>query len=219
MHLGAAELLVVGVLAGRHLHERRAGEVDLRLLLDHDDVVAHAGDVRAAGGRAAEHEADRRDASLRAPREIAEAAATRDEDLRLVRQVGARRTRSARSTAAGLLGDLRRPGTSCAATTADRAALHRRVVRDDHALDALDHADAADDAGADREVAAPAGERHQLEEVRALVEEQLDPLARGELAALLVTVVYLPPASTALVCSAWSDSIFSSIAARRVVQR
>ena len=47
-----------------------------------------------------------------------------------------------------------------------RAAAHRRVVGDDQALDALDHADAGDHARADRVVGAPGGERRQLEERR-----------------------------------------------------
>ena len=42
MHLGAAERLVVGLLAGGHLHQRRAAEEHLGLLLDHHGVVAHA---------------------------------------------------------------------------------------------------------------------------------------------------------------------------------
>ena len=42
--------------------------------------------------------------------------------------------------------------------------------------------------GADGEVGAPAGQRRQLEERRALVDEQLDPLAGQQLAALVVPV-------------------------------
>ena len=70
----------------------------------------------------------------------------------------------------------------------ERAALHRRVVGGDHALDALDHADAGDHAGADGEVGAPAGQRGQLEERDARVDQQLDPLARHQLAAVVVPV-------------------------------
>ena len=68
------------------------------------------------------------------------------------------------------------------------AALHGRVVGADHALDALDHPDAGHDRGADGEVGAPAGQRRQLEERRARVDEQLDPLAGGQLAAGVVAV-------------------------------
>ena len=67
-----------------------------------------------------------------------------------------------------------------------RAAAHRRVVGDDHALDVLDHADAGEHAGADREVGAPRGERRQLEQRGVGVDEQLDALAAQQLAALAV---------------------------------
>ena len=60
MHLGAAEGLVVGLLAGGHLHQRRPGEEHLGTFLDHHHVVAHPRDVRAAGGGIAENEGDGR---------------------------------------------------------------------------------------------------------------------------------------------------------------
>ena len=56
----------------------------------------------------------------------------------------------------------------------------------DHALDALDHADARHHAGADREVGALGGQRRQLEKRRVGVEQQFDAFARGQLAALVV---------------------------------
>src|SRR4051812_3470282 len=43
VHLGAAEGLVVALLAGGHLDEGRAAEEHLGPLLDHDHVVGHAG--------------------------------------------------------------------------------------------------------------------------------------------------------------------------------
>ena len=89
VHLGAAERLVVGLLAGRHLHQRRAAEEDLRPLADHHHVVAHARHVRAAGGGVAEDQRDGRDAGRGQPGQVAEDPPARDEDLRLGRQVGA----------------------------------------------------------------------------------------------------------------------------------
>ena len=94
-----------------------------------------------------------------------------------------------------LLGDLRGAEDLLHRPRVAGAALHRRVVGGDHALDALDHADAGDHAGADREVRAPAGQRRQLEERRALVDEQLDPLAGQQLAAVVVAVDVLLPAA------------------------
>ena len=55
----------------------------------------------------------------------------------------------------------------------------------------LDDPDAGDDAGAHGEVGAPSGQRHQLEEGRALVEQQLDAFAGQQLAALRVARVVL----------------------------
>ena len=71
-----------------------------------------------------------------------------------------------------------------------RAALHGRVVGDDHALAALDDADPGHDPGRRRVavVQVPRGERVQLEEGRAGVEEAVDPLAREELAARAVAL-------------------------------
>ena len=76
-----------------------------------------------------------------------------------------------------------------------RAAAHGRVVGDDQALDALDDADAGDDARADVEVGAPGGERRQLEERRVGVEQQLDALAGEQLAALVVPLDVLRAAA------------------------
>ena len=66
-----------------------------------------------------------------------------------------------------------------------RAALHGGVVRDDDAGAALDDPDAGDDARGRRLVVVDpeGGERVQLEERRAGVDEPVDPLSRRELAA------------------------------------
>ena len=66
-----------------------------------------------------------------------------------------------------------------------RAALDRRVVGDDHALAAGDPADAGDDAraGALVVVHAVGGQRRELEERAAGVEQPVDAVARQQLAA------------------------------------
>jgi hypothetical protein len=65
------------------------------------------------------------------------------------------------------------------------AAFDGRVVRDDHAVAPLDHADSGDDAGARRLVVVqlPRRERVQLEKGGVGVEEPVDALARRQLAA------------------------------------
>src|SRR2546428_8938691 len=66
-----------------------------------------------------------------------------------------------------------------------RAALHRRVVGDAHALVAADAADAGDDPGAARIVVHPeCGEWRELEERGPRIEKALDALARQELPGL-----------------------------------
>ena len=84
VHLGAAQLLVGGDLAGRGLQQRRAGQEDLGLVAHHDDVVGEAGQIGAARGRRAVHDGDLRDAARRHARLVGEAAAARHEDLGLV---------------------------------------------------------------------------------------------------------------------------------------
>ena len=71
-----------------------------------------------------------------------------------------------------------------------RPALHRRVVGDDHALDALDPADAGHDPGPRRVavVQAVGGVGTQLEEGAAGIDQAVDAVADGQLAALAVAV-------------------------------
>ena len=188
VHFGAAERFVVGLLAGGHLHQRRSGQEHLRALLDHHDVVGHAGDVGAARGGVAEHQRNGRDARRRQPGQVAEHLAAGDEDLLLGRQVGAaglhqrdHRKAVLHRNLVGAQHLLQRPRVA-------GAALDGRVVGDEQALDALDHADAGHHAGADLEVGAVCGQRAQLQERRVGVEQHLDALARGHLAAVVVAL-------------------------------
>jgi len=75
-----------------------------------------------------------------------------------------------------LLGDLLRAQVLLHREREVRAALHGRVVRDDHALAALDDADARDDPGARRTavVEIPRGECVELEERGAGIDEPVD---------------------------------------------
>src|SRR4029079_1269403 len=63
----------------------------LCLLLHHYHVVGHPGQISAAGGRISEHDRDAGDAHLRASGDLAETAATRNEDLCLDGRMGAGR--------------------------------------------------------------------------------------------------------------------------------
>ena len=75
------------------------------------------------------------------------------------------------------------------------AAPDGRVVGDDHAFDALDHADPDDDARAHLKFAAPRGKRAQFQERGVLVEQEVDAFAGGELAALAVPGESCPAAA------------------------
>lgn len=200
MHLGPAQLLVAGLLAGRHLDQRRPAEEDLGVVPDHHRVVAHPGHVGAAGGRVAEDDRERRDPRRGEAGQIAEHLAAGDEDVQLGRQVGAPGLDQADHRQPVLAGDLVGPQDLLERERVRGAAADGRVVGGDHALDALDDPDPGHDAAADPEVAAVADERLQLEERAVAIDQQLDPLAREQLAALAVTGdVLLAPAPTDVV--------------------
>ncbi len=186
VHARAAELLVGGHLAGGHLHQRGTAEEHLRLLVDHDVVVAHARHVRAAGRGVAEDERDGRDAHGRELREVTEELAGRDEEVGLRGQVRAAGLDEVHDREPVEARDVQRAQHLLPRVRVRRPALDRAVVRDEHAFDAVDDADAGHDAGADGEVGTPGRERRELEEGGAGIDQQVDPLAAGEPAALAV---------------------------------
>ena len=188
MHVAAAELLGADLLPGRRLDQRRAAEEDRALLADDHGLVAHRRHVGAAGGAGAHHGADLRDAALRHRRLVEEDPAevlAVGEDLVLHRQEGAAGVDQVDAGQLVVKRDLLGPQVLLDAERVVGAALDRRVVGDDHAAPALDHADSADHAGAGRVAVVEllGGERRELEERGAGIAEQLDPLARGQLAA------------------------------------
>lgn len=185
VHGGPAQRLVVGHLAGGHPHQRRPGEVH-RPVPDHDHLVGHSRHVRAARRGVAEHHADRGDPRRGEPGQVAEHPPARDEDLRLGRQVGTGRLDQVDHGQAVRQRDLTGPPRLRERPRVHGAAAHRRVVRDDQALDALDHTDAGHHARPDREVGAVRRHRRQLQERAVRVEQQFDPLAGKELAARVV---------------------------------
>lgn len=83
MQRRATQSLIVGILAGGHLHQRWARQEDLRLLLDHDHVVGQTGLIGAASGGGPEHHADGWDAQLGQFNHLVERAAALGEMRRL----------------------------------------------------------------------------------------------------------------------------------------
>ena len=110
------------------------------------------------------------------------------EDVVLERQIGAARVDEVDARQPVLLGDLLRAQVLLDRKREVRAALDGRVVRDDHALPALDDSDPGHDPGRRclSVVHLPRGERVQLQERRTGIDEPVDPLARRELPARAV---------------------------------
>ena len=189
VHVAAAQLLGRDVLAGRGLHERRAAQEDRAGLLDDDRLVAHRRHVGAAGRARAHHHRDLGDALRRHARLVEEDAAevlAVGEDLGLQRQEGAARVDEIDARQPVLERDLLGPQVLLHRQRIVGAALDRRVVGDDQDLAAGDAADAGDQAGARRiaVVEAGGGERRDLEERRARIEQAVDALADRQLALL-----------------------------------
>ncbi len=107
------------------------------------------------------------------------------EDLRLQRQEGAARVDEVDARQVVLLRHLLGSQVLLHGQREVGASLHGRVVRDDHALLALDHADAGHDPGGGRGavVEIPGGERVQLQKRRAGIDEPVDPIAGRQLPA------------------------------------
>ena len=186
MHVGAAEGLLVGDLAGGGLDQRRAGEEYLGALLDHHHVVAHARDVGAAGGRVAVDHRDGRDPSLGQAGQVAEERTTGDEDLFLRGQVRTARFHEADHRKPVLHGDVIEAEDLAQGPRVGGAALDRGVVGDEQAFDPLDHAYPGHHGGAGLEVRPPCGECAQLEERGLAVEDHVDSFAGRALTALAV---------------------------------
>ena len=193
VHVRPAQLLRGHHLADRGLHERRAAEKDGPLLADDDALVAHRGHVGATRGARAHDDRDLGDRQRRHVRLVvegpSEVLAVR-EHLVLEGEERATRVHEIDAGQVVLEGDLLGAEVLLDAHRVVGAALHRRVVRDHHALDPAHPADPGDEARG-RHVAAvhvPRGELGELEEGSARVEELAHPVAGEELSAVEVTL-------------------------------
>ena len=190
--VGAAEVLGGHVHSRRGLHQRRPTDEDRPLAFDDHGLVAHGRDVCAAGGGGTHDDGDLRDRERGHPCLVVEDPAevlAVGEDFVLSREERSARVDEVEAGEPVLEGDLLRAQVLLHRERVIGAALHRRVVRDDHALVPADAADPGDDprAGGFVVVHAERGEGRELEERRARVEEPLDALAREELPRLRVT--------------------------------
>ena len=133
------------------------------------------------------------DAHLRLVEEDAAEMVAVGEDLGLVRQVRAAAVDQIDARQPVLLGDLLRAQMLLDRQRIVGAALHRRVVADDHHLPARHAADAGDHARAGHFalVHVAGGELADLEERRARIEQPLDAVAGQQLAARDVALAVL----------------------------
>jgi hypothetical protein len=171
---------------------RWAAQEDRPGSLDDDRLVAHRGDVRAAGRARAHHEGDLRDARSRHPGLVIEDAPEVipvGEDVRLERQEGAAAVDHVDAGQSVLEGDLLGAQMLLDRHRVVGAALHRRVVGDDDAGRVLDSGDAGDDPrpGCVVVVQAVRRQRTELQERRTRIDQPVDPLADGQLASLAVS--------------------------------
>jgi hypothetical protein len=191
VHVAAAERLGVDLLAGRGLHQRRSAEEDRALVAHDDGLVAHRGNVGAAGRAGTHHHGDLRDVGGRhaglVVEDPAEVIAVR-EHLVLQRQEGAARIHQVDARQVVLERHLLRAQVLLHGEREIRAALDGRVVGDHHDFPAGDAADPGDDPGGGRLVLVQPvrRERRQLQERAARIEQGVHPLAGQQLAALRV---------------------------------
>ncbi len=187
MQVTAAEVLGRDHLARGRPHQGRTTEED-RALVAHDHrLVAHRRHVGAPGGARTHHGGDLGDAGLREVRLVEEDApevVAVGEHLVLGGQVGAAGVDEVDARQVVLEGDLLGPEVLLDRHRVVGAALHRGVVGHDDAEAPAHPTHPGDQAGPRRlpRVEAVGGQRRQLEERGARVEEALDPFTGQELA-------------------------------------
>ena len=188
MHRGAAELFGGDDLVGDGLHHVGAGDEHVAGVLHHEDEVGHRRRIDVAAGAGAHDDGDLRD-HARGDHVAAEhigIARERGDAFLDARAAGVieaddRRPRLHRHVLD--LDDLLRVGLR------QRAAEHGKVLGEDEGLAAVDGAPAGDDAVAGHlvllhaELGGAMLDEHVEFLERSLVEQQLDALARGQLAA------------------------------------
>ena len=183
----AAEPLRVDVLVGHRLHDVRSGDEHVARALDHDREVGDGRRVdRSPGARPHDHRELRDDArGERVAQEDVGVSAERDDALLDPRAAGIVEPDDRRADAHRQVHDL---ADLLGVRLGQRAAEHREVLAEDEDEPAVDRAVAGHDAVAEEslvvesELARPLrDERVELHE-RARIEQQVEALARGQLA-------------------------------------
>ncbi len=191
VHIGAAQILGADDLAGRGLHQRRAGEKDRALALDDDAFIRHRRDIGAARCARAHDDSNLRHALRRQICLVVEDPAEMlavGEHLVLRRQERAARIDEVEAGQPVVSGDLLGAQMLLDGHREIGAALDRRVVGDDDAFAAADPPDPGDDPGRRHRaiIHAIGGEGREFEKGRPRIEQQPHPLARQQFAAPLM---------------------------------
>ena len=185
VYVRPAQLLGGHFFARGRLYQRRPGQKDGAILLNDDRLVAHRRDVRPTGGTRADNGRNLNNPLARHPGNVVENPAKMlpvGEDIRLQMQKRAAGIDQVNGGQLVLLGDglgsqmlLHRFGEV-------GAALHRRVVGDDHALQPGHAPHARHNARARRftVVHLPGGQRGQLQKWAALVQNGVDAVAHQQ---------------------------------------
>ena len=198
MNAGAAQRLLVDVLAGAALHHGRSGDEQLSSPLDQDRQVGRAQPGRAEAGDRAEAGGDHRHDGQVVDHVIPAGVHRHVGVPALLQRLHAAAAASALDEADDrqpqLVGELLGVDLLTRDRGVGRAAANGEVVAADDDLPAVDAACASDEVGgheafqlADRVVLSLAGQRTDLAE-RAIVQQGRDPLADGQAAG-----VVLPP--------------------------
>ena len=198
----AAELLGGDLLVRHGLHDVGAGDEHVGGVLDHEDEVGHRRRVDRAAGAGAHDQRDlRHDArGQHVALEDVGVAGERDDALVDARAAGVVDADHRDADAHRVVHDL---ADLLGVRLRERAAEDREVLREDEDRAAVDRAVAGDDAVAGHrlaghvEVGAAVLDEHVPLLEAALVEQQLDALAGGELALGVVGVDALAPAAEA----------------------
>ena len=188
MHIRAAQGFGINRLAGRRFYQGRSGEVDGAAAFHNHRLVRHRRNVGAAGRAGAHHRGDLRDSVGGHSRLIAKdspevVAVRKNFRLPLQERAAGIGQINARQPAGG--GDFLRAQVLLDGQRIIRAALHGRVVGDDHAGAAANPTRPANNPGGGqgRIVNLVRRELTDFQKRRAGIQQRVDALARGHLAA------------------------------------
>ena len=188
VHIRAAQRLGTDHLTRRRLHQWRPGQKDGRLFAHHDGLVGHRRHIGATGGARAHHHSNLRNARrahIGLIEEDPPEVLTVREHLVLAWQVGAARIDQIDAGQTVLAGDSLRPQVLLHAQRIVGTTLHRGVIGDDHALNALDSADTGNHPGRRNRLAIDlmGGQLADFQKGRTRIEQRIHALTRQQLAA------------------------------------